>query len=69
MNLLTQISTKFDGSQSSAMIGSIVTGEYTGHHTRLQLAMSVLAHSKTVIEQMYEYGVTSSYRELRRFKV
>ena len=42
MNLLPQISTKFDCSSSSAMIGSIVTGVYTGHHTRLQLAKFLL---------------------------
>ena len=51
------ISPKFNGSLASAIIGNIVTGAYTGHHTRLQLAMSVLLHSKAVIKQLYEYGI------------
>ena len=67
INLLMTISPKFNRSLSSALIGSIITGVYTGNHTRLQLAMAVLAHSKALIEHLHEYGVTSTYKEVRRF--
>ena len=41
----------------------------TKQFTRLQLALSVLASNKTLIEHLHEYGITSTYDEFRRFKV
>ena len=41
----------------------------TKQFTRLQLALSVLASNKTLIEHLHEHGITSTYDEFRRFKV
>ena len=37
--------------------------------TKLQLSLGILANDKKLIEDLHEYGITSSYHEVRRFKV
>ena len=57
-----QISKKF-------MIGNIVAFVVTIRFTKLQLALSVLASDRKLIERLHEYGITSTYQEFWRFKV
>ena len=54
MTLLTKLSPNF-----------VVTIRFT----KLQLALSVLASDRKLIERLHEYGITSTYQEFWRFKV
>ena len=51
------------------MTGNIVTSVVTKSFTKLQLVLSVLASDRKLIEHLHEYGITSTYKEFRRFKV
>ena len=51
------------------MIGHIIRGAVSGQATPLQLGLGVLLNQqRSVIDQLYNYGITSSYNEVRRFK-
>ena len=45
------------------MIGNIVAFVVTIRFTKLQLALSVLASDRKLIERLHEYGITSTYQE------
>ena len=51
------------------MIGNIVASSFSGHHTRLQLALALLVDSKKINEHLKCFGVTSTPKECRRFKI
>ena len=51
------------------MIGNIVTSVVTKRFPKLQLALSVLASDRKLIEHLHEYGITSIYQKFWRFKV
>ena len=70
VSLLAQISNNLDRSLSAALIGNIITSFVSKQFTPLQIALSVLLgrHHKT-IDTLYAYGLTSTYDELRRFKI
>ena len=51
------------------MIGNIVTSVVTKQFTKLQLALSVLASDRKLIEHLHDYEITSTFQEFRRFKV
>ena len=51
------------------MIGSIITSIVTSKPTPLQVYLGVLAHEKKMIKHLLDYPVTSSYEEVRRFKI
>ena len=69
LDLLSCISKNLHLTLPAAMIGSIITSIISSKPTMLQVALSLVAHSKGLIEHFHQYGVTSSYHELRRFKV
>ena len=47
------------------MIATVVKGGYT----MLQLALALEVDSKSIIETLHAYGVTTTYHELRRYKI
>ena len=50
------------------MVGNIVTRMVTNRPTALQIALGVLVRQKSLIEQLYDFGVTSCYDEILLFK-
>ena len=68
-SLLMQISDKLDGTQTAALIGSIITAVIKCNATPLQIALAVaLNHQKNLINMFHEFGVVCSYDELCRFR-
>ena len=55
-------------SLTSLHIGNIVTSMLRNHATPLQIALEVLINRKKIIKHMFDYKVTCSYDELRRYK-
>ena len=55
---------------TSLLIGNIVTSVLRNHATPLQIALGVhvLINRKKIIKHMFDYKVTCSYDELRRYK-
>ena len=68
LHLLSLASPKLDSSLSACMVGNIVTSMVTNRPTALQIALGVLVRQKSLTEQLYDFGVTSSYDEILRFK-
>ena len=67
LTLLSEISPKLDSTVQAAMIGNIVM---SGRATCLQISLGVLLNQKCkLVDQFHDFGVTSSYNELRRFKI
>ena len=57
--LLSKLSPNFEKSWPAVMIGNIVTSVMTKRFPKLQLAFSVLASDRKLIEHLHEYGITS----------
>lgn len=55
-------------SLTSLLIGNMVTSVLRSHATPLQIALGVLIHRKKLITHMFDYRVTCSYDESRRYK-
>ena len=55
-------------SLTSLLVGNIVTSVLRIHATPLQIALEVLINRKQIIKHMFDYQVTCSYDELRRYK-
>lgn len=68
LQLLSLISKKLDGSLQAGMVGNIITSMVTNKPTTLQIALGNVARDKSIIEQLYSFGVSSSYDEVLRFK-
>ena len=68
-SLLSNISSSFDLTLPAIMVGNIVISCVSKRHTTLQIALGVLARDKKLIQHLHEYSVTSSYDEVRRFKI
>jgi len=52
------------------MMGNIITSVVNNQTTALQLSLSVLLNQKRkLVDQFHNFGDTSSYNELRRFKI
>ena len=66
--LLSEISPKLRGSLAGILINHIVTSVTSGNFSMLQLALALLVRDKRVIERLHEFGVTTTYHEVRRFK-
>ena len=62
MTLLSKSSPNFEKSLPAVMIGNIMTSMVTKRFTKLQLALSVLASGRKLIEHLYEYRITSTYQ-------
>ena len=69
LTLLSTITSRFHNSLAAAMVGNIVKGIVTKRHTKLQLSLGILVREKKLIEHLHEYGITSTYQEVRRFKI
>ena len=68
--LLTMISPNFkNNSKAIALISSMIITIARSKVTTLQVALGLLLQEKKLIEHLYEYGVTASYDEVRRFKI
>lgn len=52
----------------SLLIGNMVTSVLRNGTTPLQIALGILIHKKKLVKHLYDYKVTCSYDELRRFK-
>ena len=64
LHLLLLVSPTLNSSLSDCMAGNIVTSMVTNRPTALQIALGVLVRQKSLIEQLYYFGVTSSYDEI-----
>ena len=58
LHLLSLVSPKLNSSLSACMVGNIVTSMVTNGSTALQIALSVLVRQKSLIERLYDFGVT-----------
>ena len=63
MTLLSKLSPNFEKSWPAVMFGNIVTSVVTKRFPKLQLALSVLASDRKLIEHLHEYGITSTYQK------
>ena len=69
-DLLVAISPKFKTNQKAvALISSIVTSMASSKVSMLHVALGLKVREKKTVEYLQEYGVTSSYDEVRRFKI
>ena len=68
LHLLSLVPPKLNSSLSACMVGNIVTIMVTNRTPALQIALGVLVGQKSLIEQLYDFEVTSSYDEILRFK-
>ena len=69
LDLLSHISPNLKKSLPAAMIGSIITGIITTKPTMLQVELGLRAHRKSIIEHLHEYRMTSTFHQVRRFKI
>ena len=68
-DLLLLISPKFkDNLKAVSMISSIIASVASSQTSMLQVALGLLVNQKKIIQDLYEYRVTSTYDEVRRFK-
>lgn len=51
------------------MIGNIITSIVTSKPIPLQVYLGVLVHVKKLIKYFFDYWLTSSYEEVRIFKI
>ena len=54
---------------ATLLIGDMVATTVKGGFTMLQLALALEVDSKKTVETLHSFGVTSTYHELRRFKI
>ena len=54
---------------NAAIISAILTSILTNLFTQLQLALDILVHDKRSIGHLHKYGITSTYQEVRRYKI
>ena len=68
--ILINISPKFENNQKTvALISSIVTSMVCSKVSMMQVALGLFVREKKIIKFLHEFGVTSSYDEVRRFKI
>ena len=69
-NVLQLISPKFsENSKVISLISSIIATISSSKTSMLQVALGLFINEKKLIQHLYEYGITSSYDEVLRFKV
>ena len=69
LSLIDLISSKFQNSLPAGMIGNIIASIVTSQPILLQVYLGVLVHVKKLIKHFFDYWLTSSYEEVRRFKI
>ena len=68
-NLWASISTKLDSTPPAMLIGNIITSVVRNKATHRQIALGVLLRDyKAILGYTYDYGITCSYDEIRRFR-
>lgn len=67
--LLSIVSPNLSDRNFLSLLGSMITSKVTSKVTMLQVAIGLLVNEKILIQDLYDYGVTSSYDEIRRFKI
>ena len=60
ISFLSKFSPSFDKRLTAAMTNSF---------THLQLSLGILVHDKKLVEHLQEYGLTSTYHEVGRYKI
>ena len=68
MTVLIYISPKFENYLQSVVIGNIVTSVFRKGQP-LQVGLAILANKPQLVDHLYDYGITCSPDEMRRFKV
>lgn len=69
LSLIDLISSKFQNSLPAGIIGNIIASIVTSKPILLQVYLGVLVHVKKLIKHFFDYWLTSSYEEVRRFKI
>ena len=70
LSLLSNVSPKFSSNlKVIALISSMIKSVLTSKVSILQVALGLEVQEKRLIEHLYEYSVTASYDEIRRFKI
>ena len=51
------------------MVGNIIISTVRRVCTKLQLSLGVLARKKKLIEKLHAFKITSTYQEVRQFRI
>jgi hypothetical protein len=69
LQVLAKLSPKLDNTMPALLIGSVISSILKNQATNLQIGLAVkMGESKKLINDMYKYGVSCTYTEMRRFK-
>ena len=68
ITFLQKLPSSFNKSLHAAMIGAVVTSVLKNSF-QLQLALNILVHDKKLIKHLNEYGITSIFQEIKRYKI
>ena len=66
--LLSKVSPSLNKTLCAGLIGNIITTAVTSHPSMLQIALGLLGREKK-IQQLYSFGTSASYNEIRRYKI
>ena len=66
--LLSKVSPLLNKTLCAGLIGNIIRTAVTLHPSMLQIALGLLAREKK-IQQLYAFGASASYNEIRRYKI
>ena len=67
---LSKVSPLLNETLRAALIRNIITTAVTSHPSMLQIALGLLAQEKKKkIHQLYAFGASASYDEIRRYKI
>lgn len=68
LELLSKISSQLGSTLPGGMIGNMITSIISNKPTSLLISLGVVVREKALIELLHQYGVTSTYDEVLRFK-
>ena len=68
IELLNEISHQFNDSPAALLAASIVTSKVNSRPTDLQIALGLMVDRKRLVQDLYKYGATCSYDEVKVFK-
>ena len=68
LRLLSDISPNLDTTLPAAMVGNIITSATSNKPTSLQISLGVVVREKATIGLLHNFGITSTYDEVLRFK-
>ena len=66
---LSKVSPLLNETLRAALIRNIITTAVISHPSMLQIALGLLAQEKKKIHQLYAFGASASYDEIRRYKI